>query len=99
MSEENVEMINDKVLVYVKTRELQTSGGLILGSSTSDQKRPSTGTVVKVGPGKIAASGELIPMNVEVGDEVKFMDFAGNEIKIGDNDYSVVQMPEILAKF
>jgi co-chaperonin GroES (HSP10) len=44
-------------------------------------------------------SGDLIAMTVEVGDQVKFMDFAGNEIKIGEKEYSVVKMPEILAKF
>jgi len=101
VTEDNVEAVNEGVLVFVETRELATSGGLLLGSSSSSDgsKRPSTGVVVKVGPGRMAASGDMIPMNVEVGDQVKFMDFAGNEIKIGDKEYSVVKMPEILAKF
>lgn len=99
LTEENVEVVNDCVLVFVETRESETSGGLFLASTGDDQKRPSTGVVVKVGPGRMAASGDLIPMNVQVGDNVKFLDFAGNEIKIGDKEYSVVRMPEILAKF
>lgn len=99
LSLENVEVVNDSILVHVQTKEQETSGGLILGSSSSNQKRPSTGVVVKVGPGKMAASGDIMPMNVEVGDQIKFMDFAGNEIKIGDEEYSVVKMPEVLAKF
>jgi chaperonin GroES len=98
LSLENVEVVNENVLVLVQTKELETSGGLLLGSG-STQKRPSTGTVVKVGPGRMVESGDLIAMTVEVGDQVKFMDFAGNEIKIGEKEYSVVKMPEILAKF
>ena len=99
LTEDSVEAVNEGVLVFVETKERETMGGLILGSSSSNAKRPSTGVVVKVGPGRMASSGELIPMNVEVGDQVKFMDFAGNEIKIGEKEYSVVKMPEILAKF
>ena len=99
LSEENVEVVNDSLLVEVQTREEETSGGLLLAAKKDDSQRPSTGVVVKVGPGKMAQNGELMPMNVAVGDNVKFMDFAGNEIKIGDKEYSVVKMPEVLAKF
>jgi len=98
LSVDNVEVVNENVLVLVQTRELETAGGLILGSGTA-QQRPSTGTVVKVGPGRMVESGDLIAMSVEAGDEVKFMDFAGNEIKIGEKEYSVVKMAEIMAKF
>lgn len=98
LTEESVEVINDNLLVFVETKQESTAGGLLLAAS-NDQKRPSTGTVIKVGPGRMIESGELGLMNVNVGDKVKFMDFAGNEIKIGDKDYSVVKMPEVLAKF
>lgn len=98
LTEENVDVPNDSVLIHVNMDQSQTSGGLLLATTTT-QNRPSTGTVVKVGPGRMQANGDLMPMNVDVGDEVKFMDFAGNEVKIGDKEYSVVTMPEILAKF
>jgi len=93
--------VNDAVLVYVEnTDNTVTSGGLLLGNTGgSGSKRPSTGEVVKVGPGKMAADGELMPMTVKVGDQVKFRDFVGNEVRIGGEEYSVVAMPEILAKF
>jgi chaperonin GroES len=99
LSLDNVEAVNDGILVYVETKETSTSSGLILSNSATGDKRPSTGKVVKVGPGRMGANGDLLPMNVEVGDNVKFMDFAGNEVKIGDEDYSMVKMPEVLAKF
>ncbi len=96
---DSVEVVNDGVLVFVETRETSTSSGLVLSTGGGDSKRPSTGEVVKVGPGRMGASGDFLPMNVNVGDQVKFMDFAGNEVKIGDKEYSVVKMPEVLAKF
>lgn len=96
---ESVETVNDGILVSVQTKEESSAGGLILSTGGSDTKRPSTGEVVKVGPGRMAASGEMIPMNVSIGDQVKFIDFAGNEVKIGDEEYSMVRMSEVLAKF
>lgn len=96
---DGVETINDGVLVRVETKETETSTGLLLGVGGDENGRPSTGVVVKVGPGRMKADGELMPMGVEEGDEVKFRDFAGNEVKIGKEEYSLVTMPDILAKF
>lgn len=91
--------VNDSVLVYVDTDISVTKGGLLLGDTTSESRRPSTGKVVKVGPGRMAADGELMPMTVEIGDMVKFRDFLGNDVKIDGKEYSVVAMPDVLAKF
>mmetsp|Transcript_46383 Transcript_46383/g.68484 ORF Transcript_46383/g.68484 Transcript_46383/m.68484 type:complete len:244 (-) Transcript_46383:139-870(-) len=95
---DTVEVTNDNVLVYVETKEEETSGGLLIAASSS-KKRPSTGEVVKIGPGRMASNGERMAMEVVIGDMIKFRDFAGNEVSIGDQDYSVVRMSDILAKF
>ena len=87
------------IQIFFEKAKIVKTEGLLLAAKKDDSQRPSTGVVVKVGPGKMAENGELMPMNVAVGDNVKFMDFAGNEIKIGDKEYSVVKMPEVLAKF
>lgn len=99
MTLDGVEVVGDSILVAVEAREEETSGGLLLAASSSDNKRPSTGIVVKVGSGRVDGNGDHIPMNVNVGDEVKFLDFAGNEVKIENQEYSVVKMAEIYAKF
>lgn len=103
LSLDNVQSVNDGILVRVSVsgEENMSSGGLVLAapSSSDEYSRPSTGTVVSVGPGRMAANGELMPMSVKVGDEVKFRDFAGNEVAIGKEEFSVVSMPDIIAKF
>lgn len=96
---EGADVTRDSVLVYVERKETSTEGGILIAKSSKTENRPSTGEVVKVGPGRIAANGELMAMEVEVGDMVKFRDFAGNEVNIGENEYSVVRMADILAKF
>jgi chaperonin GroES len=96
---DSVEVLNDNVLVYVEPKEEETSSGLLIASSSTSKKKPSTGLVAKVGPGRRTMTGSLTPMEVTVGDMVKFRDFAGNEVKIDEKEYTVVRMTDILAKF
>jgi len=99
LSLETADVISDNVLVAVSDEEEQATAGGLLIASTSSKKRPSTGTVVKVGPGRMASNGALMEMDITSGDMVKFRDFAGNEVKIDGKEYSVVRMVDILAKF
>jgi len=102
---DSVEVVSDNVLIHVLTKgaDQQTSGGLFLASTKSadgeDAARPSTGEVVKVGPGRMAADGNLMSMSgLQPGDTVKFRDFAGNEVSIGNEEYSVVRVTDVLAR-
>lgn len=96
---ESAEVVRDAVLVYVETKEASTEGGILIAKSSKSERRPSTGKVVKAGPGRFATNGEKMEMEVQPGDYVKFRDFAGNEVEIDGEEYSVVRMMDILAKF
>jgi chaperonin GroES len=97
---DSVQVVRDTVLVSIEQRkEMETEGGILIAKSSKTAHKPSTGTVVQVGPGKMAANGALMAMEVAVGDGVKFRDFAGNEVEIAGQEYSVVKMTDILAKF
>jgi chaperonin GroES len=99
LSVDTVDVVRDNVLVAVDRTEEETDGGILIAKSSKSDSKPSTGKVIKVGPGKIASDGKLMPMDVAVGDMVKFRDFAGNEVEIGELEYSVVKMSDVLAKF
>lgn len=96
---DSVDVVADNVLVFVDKSEQETEGGILIAKSNKSESRPSTGEVVKVGPGRMASNGELITMDLQPGDMVKFRDFAGNEVTIEDKDYSVVKMNDVVAKF
>jgi chaperonin GroES len=99
LSLDSVDMVRDNVLVYVENDESETDGGILIAKSSSADKKPSTGIVVKVGPGKMASDGSLMSMDVAVDDMVKFRDFAGMDVEIDGKEYSVVKMADILAQF
>jgi len=96
---DGADVIRDNVLVFVETKEEETAGGLLIAASATKGNKPSTGKVVKVGPGRMASNGALMAMDVAIGDMVKFRDFAGNEVKMGDKEYAVVRFTDLLAKF
>lgn len=100
LTNDNAEVVSDNVLVRVTdSKDGETASGLVIAATVEKGKKPSTGEVVKVGPGRMASNGEIMKVDISEGDMVKFRDFAGNEVMIEGEEYSVVRMPDILAKF
>lgn len=96
---DSCDVLRDSVLVYVETKETSTEGGILLAQSKSTSNRPSTGKIVKVGPGRFATNGERMEMELAEGDFIKFRDYAGKDVEIEGEEYTVVSALDILAKF
>ncbi|KAK1739672.1 chaperonin CPN20 [Skeletonema marinoi] len=96
---ESADVCSDNVLVKVDASEEETASGLVIAATAKKGSKPSTGQVVKVGPGRMASNGEIMTVDIAVDDYVKFRDFAGNEVQISGEEYAVVRMTDILAKF
>ena len=87
--------LGDRVLVEPLEPEAKTSGGIYLPEAA--QEAPREGTVIAVGPGKVADSGELVPVGVKVGDIVLYTKYGGNEIKVEGTEYLLVDEHSLLA--
>lgn len=97
---DTAEMLRDNVLVKIEKKdEAESAGGILLAKTSAGKPKPTIGEVVKVGPGRYAMNGKLMEMDVESGDMIRFRDFSGNKVEIDGEEYSVVRMNEILAKF
>mmetsp|Transcript_858 Transcript_858/g.1235 ORF Transcript_858/g.1235 Transcript_858/m.1235 type:complete len:246 (-) Transcript_858:221-958(-) len=96
---DDAEVLWDSVLVKVVEETMESTGGILISATSKKASVSSIGEVVKVGPGRLAFNGVVMEMDVEVGDFVKFRDFAAQEVDIGDEDYAVVRMSDLLAKF
>lgn len=99
MKLENVFPVRDYLLVAMDANpeSLETSSGVVIASQVVADDAPCEGTIVKVGEGRLNSSGELSPSPVEVGERVKFKDYAGNDVTIEGRNYSVVKMVNILS--
>ena len=80
----------DNVLVKSALEEETTASGIILATATKEKSIVSE--VVSVGPGTPEN-----PMTVKAGDKVIVSKFAGQELKLDGEDYSIVKIADILA--
>jgi len=90
----------DRVLVNRHTLPTKSNGGIILPDAGAENRvRCFTGTVVAVGDGYTTESGTLIPLEIEVGDEIIFGKFHGAEVsKTADEDIIMLRESDISGK-
>ncbi len=84
----------DNVVVKAAKAEETTKSGIVLTSAA--QEKPQMAEVVAVGPGGMV-DGKKVEMTVSVGDKVIAAKYAGTDIKIGDEEYTVLHLADILA--
>lgn len=92
----NIKPLADYVLIEPVTAEEKTKSGIFL-PETVEKERPEQGTVVAVGPGKKTSSGKIIPLEIEVGDNVLFTKYGPNEIEVDGKEYLITKEEDILA--
>lgn len=86
--------LSDRVIIKRAAAEETTKSGIILTSAA--QEKPQVYDVIAVGPGGIV-DGEKIVMDVKAGDKVIIGKYTGTEVKIEDEEYTIVRQSEILA--
>ncbi len=87
--------LGDRIVVQRESAEETTAGGIVLPDSARD--KPSRGTVISVGDGKLLADGTRSPLQVNVGDTVLFTVYGPDEIKIGDDELLLMREDDVLA--
>lgn len=84
----------DRVVVKFEEAEQTTASGIVLTSAS--QEKPQFATIVAVGPGGMV-DGKEIEMFVNIGDKVITGKYAGTEVKLDGEEYTIVRQGDILA--
>jgi len=87
--------LNDKVLIRRMESEDQTAGGIYLPDQAKE--KPRQGTVEALGDGKCLEDGSRGAFQVKPGDRVLFSSYAGNDVKVDEEEYLVMGEEDILA--
>ena len=90
-----IKPLADRVVIKMLEAEEPTKSGIILSSKS--QEKPSVAVVVAVGPGGIV-DGKEVKMEVAVGDKVLTSKYAGTEVKVDGEEYTILSQSDILAK-
>ena len=91
----------DRVIVKMSTGVGVTPGGIVLPEAAKEKSQIAV--VVAVGPGRRDKDGALIPIDLEVGNRVIAMTYAGSpllansELGIGDDEYQIMREEDVIA--
>ncbi|MDL2253995.1 co-chaperone GroES [Ruminococcaceae bacterium OttesenSCG-928-I18] len=84
----------DRVVIKAVEAEETTAAGIILPGTA--QEKPQIAQVVEVGPGGMV-DGKEVKMEVKKGDKVIASKYAGSEVKVEDEEYTILRQSDILA--
>ncbi len=92
----NLQPLEDRIVVRPSESEETTASGLVIPDTAKE--KPQQGEVLAVGPGKRSDNtGELIPVDVKVGDTVVYSKYGGTEIASGGEDLLILNARDVLA--
>ncbi len=80
----------DNVVIKATKAEETTKSGIVL--TAASKEKPQIAEIVAVGPGT-----DEVKMTVSVGDRVVAAKYSGTEIKLEDEEYTILRMSDILA--
>ena len=86
--------LGDRVIIEAAEKEEKTASGIILTESAKE--KPQQGKIVAVGRGGYE-NGQLVKMEVKVGDKVLYGKYSGTEVKIDGKELLIMKESEILA--
>jgi len=92
----NLKPLEDRIVVKPNEAEERTASGLVIPDTAKE--KPQQGEVLAVGNGKRSEqTGEVIPVDVKVGDTVLYSKYGGTEITVDGDDLLVLSARDVLA--
>lgn len=90
----SIKPLADRVVIKKLEAQEKTKSGIVLTGTAKE--RPQEAEVVAVGPGAIS-DGKRIEMEVKIGDKVLYSKYAGTEVKVDGEEYTILKQEDILA--
>jgi chaperonin GroES len=86
--------LHDRVVIRRIEEDQKTAGGIIIPDTAKE--KPSQGEVIAVGPGGRNEKGEVVALDVKVGDTVLFGKWSGTEVKIDGQELLIMKESDIM---
>ncbi|MCI2948595.1 chaperonin GroES [Staphylococcus caledonicus] len=87
--------LGNRVIIERKEQEQTTKSGIVLTDSAKEKS--NEGVVVAIGSGRLLDNGEKVAPEVKEGDTVVFQEYAGTEVKRGDETHLILNADDLLA--
>ncbi len=86
--------LHDRVVVRRLEEEEKTAGGIIIPDTAKE--KPMQGEILAVGPGARNEKGEVVALDLQVGDRVLFGKWSGTEVKIDGQELLIMKESDIM---
>jgi chaperonin GroES len=86
--------LHDRVVVRRVEQDAKTAGGIIIPDTA--QEKPMEGEIIAAGSGARNEQGQLVALDVKVGDRVLFGKWSGTEVKIDGEDLMIMKESDIM---
>ena len=86
--------LHDRVLVRRIAEDGQSPGGIIIPDTAKE--KPMQGEIIAAGLGGRNENGELIALDVEVGDQILFGKWSGSEVTLDGEELLIMKEADIL---
>jgi chaperonin GroES len=90
-----IKPLGERVVIKMLEAEEKTLSGIVLPGTAKE--KPQVAEIVAVGPGGYDDKGREIKMEVKVGDKVLISKYAGTEVKVDNQEYTILKQGDILA--
>lgn len=91
----NIKPLFDYVLVKPLEQETKTASGIVLPDTAKE--KPQVGQVMAIGPGATNDDGKVLPMLIKVGQKVLYKKWGGNEVKVGSEEWLLIEQKDVMA--
>jgi len=86
--------LHDRILVRRIESDKKTAGGIIIPDTVKE--KPQEGEVLAVGPGARDERGELVALDVAVGDRVIYGKWSGTEVRVDGEELLIMKESDVL---
>ena len=90
----NIRPLYDRIVVKRIEEQESTRNGIIIPDSAKE--KPQEGQVLAAGHGKRLENGQLVALDVKVGDRVLFGKYSGSEVKRDGTEYIIMREDDVL---
>ncbi len=92
----NLRPLEDRIVVRPSEAEETTVSGIVIPDTAKE--KPQQGEILAAGPGRRSEqTGDLIPVDVKVGDIVIYSKYGGTEISVDGEDLLILNGRDVLA--
>ncbi|OGE31325.1 co-chaperone GroES [Candidatus Daviesbacteria bacterium RIFCSPHIGHO2_01_FULL_44_29] len=94
-TKQNIQPLFDYVLIKPLKMDEVTASGILLPDTVKE--KPQMGEIMAVGQGFGSEDGRENKMIVKVGQKVVYKKWGGNEIKVGNEEWLLIEQKDVMA--